>query len=285
MHFWTLLLGLIGVLLGARWAVVALWRRRHCMWVRLCAGVASLRLDVPAGAIETRWPRIGGWLRARFDTRHFSGLPLTALALLSLHLLGLGGELIDELREDSELQRLDERIHGSLGWLREARFVALFAWLTVFGDPQSLTVAGLVAGAFLLALRRQGLLVGLLLSVAGSQIATLLGKYVIDRPRPEVVTFVEAATPSFPSGHTTGAMAVYGFVAYALARTAANPRLRLEVVLMAAMLVVLVAMSRLIIGVHYLSDIAAGLVNGAFWVVAGIAVAEWWQGYRTVEAR
>lgn len=255
------------------------------MWARLHDGVASLRLDVPAGAIEARWPRIGGWLRARFDTRRFSGLPLTALVLLGLHLLGLGGELIDQLREDSELQRLDERIHLGLGWLREERFVALFAWLTAFGDPQSLTVAGLVAGAFLLALRRHGLLVGLLLSVAGSQIATLLGKYVLDRPRPEVVTFVEAVTPSFPSGHATGAMAVYGFIAYAAARTAASSRLRLEVVLMAAMLVALVAMSRLVIGVHYASDIAAGLVNGSFWVVAGIAVAEWLQENGAAEAR
>lgn len=139
--------------------------------------------------------------------------------------------------------------------------------------------------AFLLAQRRQGLLVGLLLSVADPQIAPLLSKYLIDRPRPEVVTFAVSATPSFPSGHTTGAMAVYVFIAYAVARMVANPRLRLEIALMAAMLVALVAMSRAVIGVHYLSDIATGLVNGCLWVVAGIAVAEWLQEKGAGEAR
>lgn len=275
MQFWVLLAGLLAGLAAGRYLVFALWRRRAWLWQRLVDGARPLQLDALGKRLEARWPRTGAWLRARLDYRQFTGLPLTALVVLGLHLFGLGGALVEELYEDNELQRLDERMHQNLGWLREPRFVALFAWLTTFGDPQSLIAAGLVAGAFLLAHRQYGLLTGLLLSVAGSQLATLLGKYVIDRPRPEVVTFVEAATPSFPSGHTTGAMAVYGFIAYAVARVARIPRLRFEIVFAACMLVALVALSRVVIGVHYLSDIAAGLVNGAFWVVAGIAVAEW----------
>lgn len=275
MHFWGLLLGLIAVLLGARWGLVALWRRRQRVLAQGHAVAAALRLDAAADAIAGRWPRLGSWLRARFDVQRFTGLPLTALVLLGGHLAGIGGELVEELLEDSELQRLDERMHFGLEWMREERFVALFAWLTAFGSPQSLSVAGLATAAFLLALRRHGPLVGLVVSVAGSQIATLLGKYIIDRPRPEVVTFIEAATPSFPSGHSTGAMAVYGFIAYAAARSTTDARLRLEIVLAAAMLVFLVAMSRVVVGVHYPSDVVAGLINGAFWVVAGIAVAEW----------
>lgn len=275
MAFWVLLAGLVAGLYGVRRLALALWRRRAGLWGGLVRATRLLRLDAAGRAVAARSPRFGHWLQARFEPRRFSGLPLTALAVLALHLIGLGGELIEELQEDSELQHLDERLHHSLDWLREGRMVALFAWLTAFGDSQSLTAAGLIASAFLLAHRQHGLLMGLVLSVAGSQIATLLGKYVIDRPRPEVVTFVEAATPSFPSGHTTGAVAVYGFIAYALARSATSPRLRFEVVFAAAIMVVLVAMSRVVIGVHYLSDVAAGLVNGAFWVVAGIAIAEW----------
>jgi len=275
MTFWVLLAGLVTALYGARRLALALWRRRASLWEGLVRTAALLRLDAAGKAVTARWPRVGPWLHTRFESRRFSGLPLTALVVLALHLAGLGGELIEELHEDSELQRLDERLHHSLGWLRDARFVALFAWLTAFGDPQSLTAAGLIAGAFLLAHRQHSALMGLVLSVAGSQIATLLGKYMIDRPRPEVVTFVEAATPSFPSGHTTGAMAVYGFIAYAVARSASNSRLRFEVVFAAAAAVALVAMSRVVIGVHYLSDVAAGLVSGAFWVVSGIAIAEW----------
>jgi uncharacterized membrane protein HdeD (DUF308 family) len=53
-HFWILLLGLVLALLGARSALVALWHRRHRMWARLHVGIASLRLDVPAGAVEAR---------------------------------------------------------------------------------------------------------------------------------------------------------------------------------------------------------------------------------------
>ena len=63
-----------------------------------------------------------------------------------------------------------------------------------------------VASAFLWADRRAAFLPGLWLAVAGSQLITYVGKYVIDRPRPEFLTFAHAATPSFPSGHATGAI-------------------------------------------------------------------------------
>lgn len=275
MVFWTLLFGLVAAVTLSRVLAEWCWRRRQAIATALHGAMHGLGLHRLGAAIARRWPHLGGWLQARFDRRHALGLPLTALVVLVVHLLGLGGQLVEELLEDRDLQRLDEGLHQALDRIREARFVALFAWLTAFGDPQTLIACGLVAAAMLLATQRSAMLFGLLLTVGGSQLATLLGKYIIDRPRPALSTAFEAMTPSFPSGHTTGAVAVYGFIAYMLARIARNPRLRFEVVFAAATLMGLVALSRIVIGVHYVSDVVAGMVNGAFWVLAGVAVSEW----------
>ena len=275
MAFWILLFGLVTAVVMARGVAEWCWRRRQAIAAVLRRAMHGLGLHRLGTAIARRWPRLGRWLQARFDRRHALGLPLTALVVLAVHLLGLGGQLVEELLEDRDLQQLDEQLHQGLDRMREARFVALFAWLTAFGDPQTLIACGLVTAAALLATQRSAMLFGLLLTVGGSQLATLLGKYIIDRPRPALSTAYEAITPSFPSGHTTGAVAVYGFIAYVLARIAQNPRLRFEVMFAAGLLMGLVALSRIVIGVHYVSDVAAGMVNGAFWVLAGVAVSEW----------
>lgn len=118
-------------------------------------------------------------------------------------------------------------------------------------------------------------------AVIGSQLTTYAGKYALDRPRPEFVAEVTAVTPSFPSGHATSAIAVYGFIAYIVARDLACVRQRFEVVFWTAVLIGLVGFSRMLLSVHYASDIAAGFLVGAFWLLVGFALAEHRRGRNT----
>ena len=110
--------------------------------------------------------------------------------------------------------------------------------------------------------------------IAGSQLTTWIGKYAIARPRPEFILGVQAVSPSFPSAHATGSCAVYGFIAYALVRHVKHARRRFEVSYWTAVLVLLIAFSRVFLGVHFLSDVTAGLVVGGFWLLVGVALAE-----------
>ena len=76
---------------------------------------------------------------------------------------------------------------------------------------------------------------------------------------------------SFPSAHTSMSLVVYGFLALMIARELPQPRRWLPYSL-AGMLVIAIALSRLYLGVHWFSDVLAGLTLGIFWVaLIGIA--------------
>ena len=76
---------------------------------------------------------------------------------------------------------------------------------------------------------------------------------------------------SFPSAHTSMSLVVYGFLALMIARELPQPRRWLPYSL-AGLLVVVIALSRIYLGVHWFSDILAGLTLGILWVaLIGIA--------------
>lgn len=95
-------------------------------------------------------------------------------------------------------------------------------------------------------------------------------KLVFMRPRPEVVPHLVAATGlSYPSGHTTLATVTYGFSAVMAVPRFSRRSAKLAIALGATALVLLVAVSRVYLGVHYPTDVLGGLLLGsalaAFW--------------------
>jgi undecaprenyl-diphosphatase len=237
------------------------------------AGAAAFAHPLRAAA-KARAPRLYGFLARRLEPRRFDGLPLTLLVVAALYLAALFGGLIEELHEKQELEAADARIAALLAPWRTAASVRVAAWVTQVGDTATLVGVILVVTGFLWADRRRLLIAPLWLSFIGSQATTWAGKFAFDRTRPEFLTDVTALSPSFPSGHATGAVAVYGFVAYALARELPAPRQRFELAYWASLLILLIAGSRVFLSVHYASDVAAGLLVGGFWLLVGFAVAE-----------
>lgn len=127
-------------------------------------------------------------------------------------------------------------------------------------------VAGIVtisAAAGLLFARRARAAAALALSVVGTQVVVAALKLWMSRPRPPAVdAATHAAGFSFPSGHSATAVAVYGTLAFLFARTA--PReLRVGILATGVVLSLLIAASRVYLGVHYPTDVIAGWVTGA----------------------
>lgn len=225
-------------------------------------------------ALKARAPRLYRLLARRLEPRRFDGLPLTLLAAAALYFASLFGGLIEELYEKDELAAFDARIAAIVAPWRSDGAITLAAWITALGDSATLMAAILVATGFLWADGRRLLIFPLWLDFVGAQATTWAGKFGFARPRPEFLTDVTALSPSFPSGHATGAVAVYGFIAYALARDLERPRQRFELAYWTALLVMLIAGSRIFLSVHYASDVAAGLLVGGFWLLVAFAAAE-----------
>lgn len=119
--------------------------------------------------------------------------------------------------------------------------------------------------------RRQGVLAAQLIIVTlGVQVLNTILKAVFERPRPEpILTGLPGQVFSFPSGHAMVAAGFYLFVAWlAWRRLRGWPRLLVSAGLL--LLIGLIGLSRLYLGVHYLTDVAAGYVAGFIWTDAVI---------------
>lgn len=235
----------------------------------------SLRSWLKAG-----YPRPYAAMTARFAPALFTGLPLTLMCLAALYATALLGGLIDDLREAEGLVRLDQGVNAFFAPYRTPWLVGAFIWVTALGAGPAITGMVVVASTLLWSQGRARLLVPLWITFLGAQGTTWAGKYVIGRTRPAFLDAVAEATPSFPSGHATASTALIGFLAYVAARGLPGARQRFEVAYWSAVTIGLICFSRIFLSLHYLSDVAAGVLVGGLWLLVGFTVAE--LGWRPV---
>ncbi|ESR24065.1 phosphatase PAP2 family protein [Lutibaculum baratangense] len=273
-----LIAGLVVAILLLR---AILWRLLRFMRVGwrhgpayLRRGVVLVRGDRVERWFEERFPRASRVLTARTDPTVFTGLPLTLMVLAAVYAAFLFAGLVEEVLESEEIRMADDVLMNYVALWRTEILVESFTWITALGDLETLAAVAFVASAFLWAHGPHRYIAPIWLTVVGSQVTTYFGKFLIARPRPDFVLEVTASSPSFPSGHTTGAMAVYGIIAYAVMRDVASPRARFDIAFGTAVLIAMISFSRIFLSVHFPSDVAAGLLVGLFWLLAGIALAE-----------
>jgi membrane-associated phospholipid phosphatase len=218
--------------------------------------------------IETemeRHPWLLRLVRERLDPATATGLALT----LALGLAILGGILVGFLaylmRSSDTLVDVDNDV-GQWGvdhatsWSTEA-----LQLVTELGGTYFVIGALIVIG--LLEYRRlpnRWAPVFLVTVVAGEIVLVNTVKEILDRVRPTFNPLAETLGPSFPSGHSGLAAAFYAAAALVLARKR-SPRTRALLAGGAVAIAVGVACSRVLLGVHWMSDVTAGLAFGWAW--------------------
>lgn len=118
--------------------------------------------------------------------------------------------------------------------------------------------------------RRQALrpeALSMIVAVTGGQALVLFLKELFHRPRPDP-QFAHLGY-SFPSGHALLSVTIYGMLAYRIAERAPHQR---WVWPAAGTVIILVSSSRVILGVHYLSDVLGGLAAGVPWLWGCLAL-------------
>lgn len=192
------------------------------------------------------------------------------------------GLLLHQVTQDGPLTQLDERwaqwLHDRVA--DDGAGEMLLRAISLTGTPGFLTL--LIAIPVLWCLRRRAARLALFLvvvSIGGAIINTAV-KVVVGRPRP---TFDEpiatAFGKSFPSGHSMSSLVCYGALLVAFLPLAAERHRRWWVVATAAW-VLAIGVSRLALGVHYVSDVLGGYILGAAWLIGSIALFEVWRAER-----
>lgn len=85
-------------------------------------------------------------------------------------------------------------------------------------------------------------------------------KRIVERPRPEGFRIVEELGYSFPSGHSMVSMAFYGLFIYFIYKKVKNKYIKWTSIILLALLIILIGLSRIYLGVHYASDVLAGFL-------------------------
>lgn len=170
------------------------------------------------------------------------------------------------------LTALDMPVLQYLALHRDITTSLFFIGITELGSTVFVGGVALCVGIVLAYRRKCVYATALGISVVGAGATALLVKEVVHRARPGRAFQAYAETGfSFPSGHATLAAAFYGFLIYLVWRMLPPGRARAATVSILALLIALIAFSRLYLGVHYPSDVFTGLLLGAAFAYLGAA--------------
>jgi len=185
---------------------------------------------------------------------------LVALAALWLAMLLWGGG------------PLDARIYEALYAGHRPALLTLARVMTFFGEPTLLVGAGFVVAAWLWWRGNKRLPMALLLIILVGRGISEIQKFAIARARPDLEPhLVVVQTPSFPSGHATSSMIFCLTLALALTK---GSRWRRPAANGAILLSLMIGTSRVMLGVHWPSDVVGGWAFGLLWVLLTLRLAE-----------
>lgn len=246
--------------------------------VTTAAGLAGFALvrhwpqaDPALSATESIGQRLGGrrgvrrFLRSRMDPATATGLALT-VALIGIVLAGaLVGLLVWMIRRDVGFVNIDLAVER---WA-EAHATTIsddvLETVTHLGDTPTIIAVGVAIAIYgVWRWRRLAVPVFVLSVVLGQMLISNTIKVIIDRARPELRPRADFTGTSFPSGHATAAAATYLAVALVLA-IGSSPRARAAFAGAAVAIGVAVGCTRVLLGVHWFSDVLAGLTIGWAW--------------------
>jgi membrane-associated phospholipid phosphatase len=263
----SILLVCLGVALVA--GIVTWWMART--WWRTDAGAPHLT----TGTIESkvrRHVRLARWLRAHVNAEMATGSLLVAVAIVAIVGGGLFGIVLAMVRSHRGFASFDTSA---------ARFGAHHATHTSTQVLRTVTQAGgayvivplaVVVGIIEARRRRSWATAAFLVVVVGGQylLADVI-KAIVDRGRPNLLRLTGFSGPSFPSGHATAAAATFAAFALLLGR-GRSPRAKALLAALAVGAAVLISATRVMLGVHWLTDVVAGLLLGWTWfVISSIA--------------
>lgn len=131
-----------------------------------------------------------------------------------------------------------------------------FKYITILGGTTFILIVTIVSMVFV---KNRKLKFILPINLFMSVLLNYTLKNIFKRVRPDSLKLVEETGYSFPSGHAMVSMAIYGFLIYIAFKTIKNKKSKILFCSMLVILVFLIGISRVYIGVHFTSDIIAGV--------------------------
>ena len=199
-------------------------------------------------------------------------LPVALIVVAGVLLAAWAGDQFLDLAEavhtkSAALQKIDVGVHDWAVTERYTGATTFFDLMSTIGGPVGVGVIAALVAIALLITKRFRWTIYLLLNVGiGGGIDMELKRYFA-RARPAVAQQLMHATGySFPSGHAMGSTVLFATLSYLAIRILPRWRWKSAALALCTTLIVSVALSRVYLGVHWISDVGAGIVAGLLWV-------------------
>ena len=149
-------------------------------------------------------------------------------------------------------------VHNKLGFLHD-----YFLFITKFGDEEIVII--LILLFTLLLSDKRFILLPLIGFIVNSSL-----KVFIHRDRPSVLHLVEESSFSYPSGHSMISVILYGYLIYFISKHINNKIIRRCLISILVFVIISIGISRVYVGVHYISDVIGGYLVGLITLLGGI---------------
>jgi membrane protein DedA with SNARE-associated domain/membrane-associated phospholipid phosphatase len=276
---------LVALVVGAVFAWRWFGRNRGAIVAAIDQRWRRLAESPRIGPLRASHPRLWQAMAARYAQTEYLAMHLIIGFLLSLTVIGIFGVITEDIVEGSPLTRFDlavaTRLHESVG----AAVLGLLRTMSAFGSRPIMTLLLLLGGVLFAAARRPLDLIAWCAAFVGGSLLDAALRFVVHR---SALPFADVVVAEWGTGlasaHVLGAVVGLGMLAHFLFAQTAKRGTRAAIVVTTVAIVVGIAVSRLYLGIHYVSDEMAGLAAGVLWLttcVSGLEIAE----QRSREAR
>ena len=259
--------GATGVVLAAQWLTV------HR--TTIAVGVRRVAYRVVAPRLPPRVWRFADLLRERVRPGGVFGLRL-AVGLFAVTALSvLFGALMEDVTAGEGIAMIDHPVARFVAAHRTSGLTAAMKAVSFLGSPIGVAAFALACACIASAMRQTwSPLVLVAAGTGGIAVIDIVLKALISRSRPPMADAVDrAAGYAFPSGHAASATATLALLAYVATRSLRERATSAATWAAAAAGATLVSVSRIYLGVHWLSDVLGGMLVGALW--AAVVVTTW----------
>jgi membrane-associated phospholipid phosphatase len=205
----------------------------------------------------------GRWLAGRFTSQRPTGLFLTVGILLTFMLLSGFLLILHNVLIDGSMAQFDLNVLTRVPAFRTPDQTILYRLITFSDNAESIALLLILATTLLWRARQRFAVAVFVAAVVIEELINFVVKELVGRARPDrALSLYQQYSFSFPSGHVMRATVLYGLLAYILLRSYRSAAVRCCIIGAYILTVPLVAISRVYLGVHYPTDVLAGILLG-----------------------
>ena len=162
------------------------------------------------------------------------------------------------------INSIDNRIYSLLVKMQSIGLNVTMIYISYLASAIVLIVLSI---AFILLLKNKKYSKYIAINLCLSYITNEILKNIIRRQRPPRLQIVTEKGFSFPSGHSMVSFEFYGFLVYLIYKNVKNKKIKYPIIVFLSLLILLIGISRIYLGVHYVTDVIGGFIFGFIYLV------------------